>query len=353
MVAPLIGIVVAGAVLVGSGMVVASATEGDSAQIVRVIDGDTFDARIGDGPVERVRLLNVDTPETKDPNKPVECLGPQASAFLEGLLRPGDTVTLTYDEERRDPHGRLLAGVETSNDVFVNSEIAAQGLGVAKLYEPNRRYYDEVLAAQRQAQREQRGLYAPSVACTLPAMVASAEGASVSAAPADPAGMDREADRLAAAAASATAVRGLFDGPRVGTIWDAFDRAAQDDLRRRTDVAARTAQTSGDGLRSSASAERNRRAEADRAAARARADAERQARDEAAAARRAEAAARAEQRRLDAEAARAARAARAAAAAAPAAPAPPAPRASSGTGAYPGYTGPRCYAPGGKSWRPC
>ena len=25
----------------------------------------------------------------------------------------------------------------------------------------------------------------------------------------------------------------------------------------------------------------------------------------------------------------------------------------SGGGSYPGYTGPRCYAPGGKTWKPC
>jgi len=45
---------------------------------VRHVDGDTFDVEV-DGKPERIRLVNIDTPETKDPQKPVHCLGPEAS----------------------------------------------------------------------------------------------------------------------------------------------------------------------------------------------------------------------------------------------------------------------------------
>ena len=44
-----------------------------SGYVVRVIDGDTIIVNI-DGKKERVRLIGVDTPETKHPKKPVQYL---------------------------------------------------------------------------------------------------------------------------------------------------------------------------------------------------------------------------------------------------------------------------------------
>ena len=74
---------------------------GERAVVERVIDGDTVDVQ-RNGEVVRVRLLNIDTPETKDPNEIVECLGPEATALLEELLPPGTVVGLEYDQERTD-----------------------------------------------------------------------------------------------------------------------------------------------------------------------------------------------------------------------------------------------------------
>jgi micrococcal nuclease len=70
-------VVVVGAVLgVGRG-VNAAADSSTTATVAKVVDGDTIDVRY-DGETHHVRLLNVDTPESVDPNKPVECLGPEA-----------------------------------------------------------------------------------------------------------------------------------------------------------------------------------------------------------------------------------------------------------------------------------
>ena len=60
----------------------------NEATVIRVIDGDTFVATTAAGE-KTIRLLNVDTPEPKDPNAPVECLGPEATAALEELLPVG------------------------------------------------------------------------------------------------------------------------------------------------------------------------------------------------------------------------------------------------------------------------
>ena len=126
---------------------------GDPATVVRVIDGDTIVVR-RDGQEETVRLLNIDTPETKHPNKAVQCLGPEATQALETLLRPGDDVVLRYDLERTDKYGRTLAGV-FEDEVLVNAEIARLGLGVPVVFDPNRRFYPEVLAAWNEAEGEQ------------------------------------------------------------------------------------------------------------------------------------------------------------------------------------------------------
>lgn len=144
-------------------------------EVIRVIDGDTLVALV-DGEETTIRLLNVDTPETKDPNQPVQCLGPEATAFLAERLPEGTEIDLEYDEERTDRYGRTLAGVFES-DSLVNAEIAAAGLGVPVLFEPNDRFLADVERASAEAQDEGRGLYAASIACTVAAQLESVQTA--------------------------------------------------------------------------------------------------------------------------------------------------------------------------------
>ncbi len=139
------------------------------ATVVRIVDGDTIVAEVS-GTETTIRLLNIDTPETKDPNEPVQCLGPEATEYMKSLLAPGDMIDLEYDVQRLDPYGRTLAGVY-KDDSLVNADIAAAGLGVAVLYQPNERFYAEVKAAEQDAQNAEQGLFSPSIDCTVPAMV--------------------------------------------------------------------------------------------------------------------------------------------------------------------------------------
>nr|WP_255426437.1 thermonuclease family protein [Pseudonocardia sp. C8] len=180
-------------------------------------------------------MLNVDTPETKDPDADVECLGPQAAARLGELIPVGSTVTLTYDEDRIDTHGRTLAGVHDGAGRLVNAELAREGLGTAVLIEPNDRFYDDVLDAQDEARVAARGLYSPAVACTVPARVEKATSAVASAqhelrfpSP-DPAGLDRAAQRTLVLIDEIGAVQSAFTGPRRGLVWAAL---SPDDDRR-------------------------------------------------------------------------------------------------------------------------
>lgn len=137
---------------------------GTSGVIERVVDGDTVVVAL-DGRRERVRLLNINTPETVAENKPVECLGPEASAFTKGLLPSGAPVRLAYDVERKDQYGRLLAAVYTADGRNVSVEVARQGLAFAVTFGANRRFRPVVQAAMEEAKRAQRGLFDPRGPC--------------------------------------------------------------------------------------------------------------------------------------------------------------------------------------------
>ncbi|WP_413452860.1 excalibur calcium-binding domain-containing protein [Georgenia phoenicis] len=156
-----VGIVTAALLVVG-GVAVAGGPE-TSTTVAAVVDGHTVDVVV-DGEKQRVRLLNVLTPDAG------ECLHDEAVAFLAERIPPGTEVTLEYDEERVDNEGHTLAGV-LDEGALVNEEIARAGLGVAVVEEPNRRFYDAVLTAQQAAEVEGLGLFSETTTCTLPAQV--------------------------------------------------------------------------------------------------------------------------------------------------------------------------------------
>jgi micrococcal nuclease len=128
--------------------------------VVEVIDGDTIDVRIG-YERHRVRLLGIDTPETKDPRKPVECFGPEASRYTHGLLPKGTVVRLEFDLEQRDAFNRLLAYVwRASDEAFINLELVAQGYADILTIAPNTAHADELRRAMLDAKQAPRGRWA-------------------------------------------------------------------------------------------------------------------------------------------------------------------------------------------------
>jgi len=128
-----------------------------TAPVTRVVDGDTFEARIG-GETEDVRLIGVDTPETVKPGTPVQCYGPRASHFTHALLE-GRTVRLVFGVERRDVYGRLLAYVHLG-DRFVNAILVRRGLARTLTIPPNDRYAPLLRRLEAASARAGRGLWA-------------------------------------------------------------------------------------------------------------------------------------------------------------------------------------------------
>ena len=119
----------------------------------RVVDGDTIVVK----GIGKVRLIGVDTPETKHPRKPVEYFGKEASAFTKGMVE-GKKVRLEYDWQRKDKYNRTLAYVYLEDGTFFNAELIKQGYGHAytcysfKHLEQFRKY-------EKEARENKRGLW--------------------------------------------------------------------------------------------------------------------------------------------------------------------------------------------------
>ncbi len=110
--------------------------EAVAARVERVVDGDTFVAAVA-GRSERIRLIGVDTPETVDPDRPVQPYGREASSFAKHMLSDR-TVRLEGDVEPRDRYGRLLAYVWLPDGDLLERAAGGRGLRAAD-HHPARR----------------------------------------------------------------------------------------------------------------------------------------------------------------------------------------------------------------------
>jgi micrococcal nuclease len=131
-----------------------------NATVVRIVDGDTIDVTVGSHR-ERVRLIGIDTPETKKPNTPVQCYGPEATKFTTSLLPAGSRLHLERDVVARDDYGRLLAYIYLASDgAFVNLEIIRQGYARPLTIPPNVAHTGQFVEAARAAAADNIGLWA-------------------------------------------------------------------------------------------------------------------------------------------------------------------------------------------------
>ncbi len=131
-----------------------------NAVLIAHTDGDTIRVRLNDSTEEKVRLIGIDTPETKRPGSPIQCFGPEASHFIQ-LLLPVDTpLALELDVEARDRYGRLLAYVRRAKDgLFINEQLALNGYAMLLTYPPNVAYTDTFRDAVMVARDSQLGLW--------------------------------------------------------------------------------------------------------------------------------------------------------------------------------------------------
>ena len=134
-----------------------------TAVVLEIVDGDTIDIRDDNRGHLRVRVLGIDTPETKTPGDTVGCWGPEATEFAESTLL-GQRVALITDptQDRTDRYGRTLAYLVRADGWDYSVEAARAGAARSYVYGgvPVSRY-EAIGAAEKEARDALRGLWGP------------------------------------------------------------------------------------------------------------------------------------------------------------------------------------------------
>lgn len=130
--------------------------------VTEVVDGDTVKVNIN-GTIETLRLIGLDTPETVDPRKEVQCFGKEASNKGKELLN-GKKVRLEKDSTQgdKDKYRRTLAYIYTESGIFYNKYMIEQGYAHEYTYNSAYKYQAEFKQAQKNAEANKVGLWSPS-----------------------------------------------------------------------------------------------------------------------------------------------------------------------------------------------
>jgi len=131
-------------------------------EVKSVIDGDTIKIDY-EGKETSVRLIGVNTPETVDPRKTVECFGQEASQYLKNLLE-GKMVKIEadYSQTDRDKYDRLLRYIYLDGE-DVGYMVINNGYGYEYTYNYPYIKQSEYKQAQEEAEKNSRGLWAEGV----------------------------------------------------------------------------------------------------------------------------------------------------------------------------------------------
>jgi len=132
-----------------------------TATVLRIVDGDTIDVIDDNRGRLRIRILGIDTPETKKPGYTIGCWGPEASRFAQDSLA-GQRVALRTDstQDLTDKYGRTLAYVIKADgwDYSVESVRAGAAKSYVYKHSPDTEY-SLIEAAQSEAMSAGRGLW--------------------------------------------------------------------------------------------------------------------------------------------------------------------------------------------------
>jgi micrococcal nuclease len=143
----------------------------ESVTVKRVVDGDTLKI-IYQGEEESVRLIGIDTPESKRNKKArkdagrsgkdveqITAMGKEAARYMRTIAREGDRVTIEFDVQKRDKYRRLLGYVYLENGRMLNEEIIKAGYASPMTFPPNVKYQDRFLKLYKEAREAKRGLF--------------------------------------------------------------------------------------------------------------------------------------------------------------------------------------------------
>jgi micrococcal nuclease len=143
----------------------------DSFKVLRVVDGDTLKVDFR-GEEESIRLIGIDAPESK-PNKKAKndvqrsgedldtivAMGKEATKYVKTLVKPGISVKIEFDVQKRDKYRRLLGYVCLPDGRMLNEDVVRAGYANLMTIPPNVRYQERFLKAYREARENRKGLW--------------------------------------------------------------------------------------------------------------------------------------------------------------------------------------------------
>ena len=131
--------------------------------VTRVIDWDTIEISSGWN-TEKIRLIWIDTPETVDTSKPIQCFGEEASKKTTQLLL-NKKISIANDETQNDKdiYDRLLRYVYTENWTFINERLIKNWYAMEYTYKTAYKYQSSFKAAEQSARENKSWLWADNV----------------------------------------------------------------------------------------------------------------------------------------------------------------------------------------------
>ena len=133
--------------------------------VVKVVDGDTVDISQGEQGEEReevfrLRLIGINTPETVDPRRAVQCFGKEASNKAKELLT-GSTVRVELDSSQGmyDKYDRVLAYLILPDGTIFNEQMIREGYAYEYTYNAPYKYQKQFKTAEQKAKKEEVGLW--------------------------------------------------------------------------------------------------------------------------------------------------------------------------------------------------
>jgi micrococcal nuclease len=153
----ILALMLTGTILAGCSPATVSSSSGrEKAKVVKIVDGDTFEVEIG-GKKEKIRLIGVDTPETKKPNTPIMYYGKEASDYTKKRLDQ-KTIELEWDVDKYDQYKRMLAYVWIGDELF-NRTLVQEGYARIATFPPNVKYVELFKKDQEDARKKEKGLW--------------------------------------------------------------------------------------------------------------------------------------------------------------------------------------------------
>ena len=128
--------------------------------VSKITDGDTFYVTTSSSEKYKIRLIGIDAPETRNVGVKVrkEYFGTEAKIFVTQLLK-NKKVKLTFDVQKTDRYGRVLAYVYLENGIFLNQYLVEKGYAVVSTFPPNVKFVEKFTQAERNARKLKLGMW--------------------------------------------------------------------------------------------------------------------------------------------------------------------------------------------------